>query len=277
VAHTSANGRLEYLGPGVFAWIQDGGDLAHPNAGVIIDGDGITLVDTLMVPSQTAPFGEAVDAFAQPIRRVVLTSSHLPYCGGTSRFRLAAIYGTPQISAHLDQPPNVAGYQHLLPEFADEFEDLTTRPVSHVVTEAVWLTPAAVAVPLAGQIRQNLVVQVPGANVVFGGALCAFGTTPLCFDGDPSAWADALDLVITYGAIVVPGQGPIGGADDVRALQAYLRACVAAEGDLARLEDGPWARWSNRRFDAVNVERAAQLAAGDPSPPQSILRLFGMA
>jgi cyclase len=270
-------GDLEHLAPGVFAWVQDGGDLAHPNAGVVIDDDGITVVDTLLVPSQTAAFAETVDAFGPPIRRVVLSSSHLPYCGGTSRFRLAAIYGTPQISAHLDQPPNSAGYRYLMPELARELTDLATRPVSHIVTEAVWLTPAAVAVPLPGQIRQNLVVQVPGANVVFAGALGAFGTTPLCFDGDPAAWADSLDLVITYGAIVVPGEGPVGDADDVRALQAYLRACVAAEGDVARLEDGPWSRWSNRQFDAVNIERAAMLAAGDPSPPPSILRLFGMA
>ena len=268
---------LDYLAPGVFAWLQLPGDLAHTNAGVIIDGDGITLVDTLMVPSQTEAFAEAVDALGHPIRRVVLTSSHIPYCGGTGRFRLAAVYGTAQISAHLDQPPNTAGYQRLMPEFAAEFAELRTRPVSHVVTEAVWLTPAAVAVPMRGQIAQNLVVQVPGANVVFAGAMCCFGVTPLCFDGDPAAWADSLDTLVTYGAVVVPGQGPVGGEAEVRALQGYLRACVAADGDPARLGPGPWDRWASRHHDVVNVERAAMLAAGDPSPPPSMLRLLGMA
>jgi glyoxylase-like metal-dependent hydrolase (beta-lactamase superfamily II) len=268
---------LEPLAPGVFAWITRPAGRGRTNAGVVVEGDGITVIDTMLVPSLTEPFATAAESFGVPVRRVILTSSHAPYVGGTARFRLAAVYGSPQISAHLDQPPNTAGYIRQFPDVADELVDLAYRPVSHAITQAAWLTPSVIAVPVTGQIAQNLVVQVPEANVVFAGAMATFGVAPLAFDGDPAAWADALDEVLTYGRVVVPGQGPVGGEAEVRALQAYLRACVAARGDVRALASGPWDTWACREHDQINVERAAMLAAGDPSPPPSMLRLLGLA
>jgi hypothetical protein len=268
---------LVALGDRVFAWMQEPADLGHPNAGAIVDDDGITVVDTLMLPSQSEAFAAALSEMSVPVRRVVYTSSHIPYVGGSSRFPLAAVYGSAQISAHLDQPANVAGYQHLFPQYRDEFVEVRTRPVSHVVAEATWLTPTVVVAPVSGQITQNLVVQVPEANVVFAGAMGAFGVRPLAFDGDPARWADELARVREWGVLVVPGTGNIGGSEEMDDLAAYLRACVDAAGDVARLPRGPWTEWADPEFDAVNVERAAMLAAGDPAPPPSMLRLLGMA
>ncbi|HEX7094760.1 MAG TPA: hypothetical protein VF183_02680 [Acidimicrobiales bacterium] len=268
---------LVELGDGVFAWLQEPPSTSRPNAGAVIDDDGITVIDTLAVPSQSAAFAQALEPFGLPVRRVVLTSSHVPYAGGTSTFRLAAVYGTAQISAHLDLPPNTAGYQRLYPEHAAELAELRTRPVSHVVTEATWLTSRVVVAPVSGQIAQNLAVQVPDANVLFAGAMAAFGVRPLAFEGDPARWADELATMRDWGVIVVPGVGGIGGEEELDALASYLRACVAAGGDVNRLGDGAWSRWAQPEFDLVNVERAAMLASGDPSPPPSMLRLLGMA
>lgn len=261
----------------VYAWLQEPAEWGHPNAGVIVDDDGITVVDTLMLPSQAAELAAALKRFGVPVRRVVLTSSHVPYAGGTAAFPLAAIYGTAQISAHLDQPPNTTGYQHLFPEYADEFAELRTRPVSHVVTEGIWLTGTVVVAPVAGQIAQNLAVQVPDANVVFAGAMGTFGVRPLAFDGDPAVWADELSRIREWGVIVVPGTGNIGGAEELDAQAAYLRACADAGGRSQALADGPWRSWGHPEFDAVNVERAAMLARGDTTPPLTMLRLLGMA
>ena len=264
------------LGERVYAWLQEPAGWGRPNAGVIVDDDGITLVDTLMLPSQGAELAAALEPFGVPVRRIVLTSSHVPFVGGSTAFPLAAVYGSAQISAHLAQAPNTAGYQHLFPEHAVEFEELRTRPVSHVVTEAIWLTKTVVVVPVAGQIAQNLVAQVPDANVVFAGAMGAFGVRPPAFDGDPARWADELARVREWGVIIVPGTGDIGGAEEVDTLAGYLRACVDANGRIDALKDGPWSGWDHREFDEVNVERAAMLGRGDPAPPPSMLRLLGM-
>ena len=275
MAHVDAH--LEPLGPNAFAWLQSPAGHGRTNAGVIVEDDGITVVDTLLTPSQAAPLAARLEAMGSPVRRAVLTSSHIEYVGGSSVFWMAARYGRPQTSALLDQPPNVSGYRRLYPEWADEFDgDFTTRPISHVVNTAAWLTPVVCAVPTGGQMTENLMLAVPSADVLFAGAMCTFGVTPNAFDGDPGAWADALADIGDLATTIVPGIGPVGGADDVLALEAYLYACVEAEGDPNAIPAGPWDEWTDRHLDAVNVERAAMLAAGDHSVPPSMLRAIGL-
>jgi cyclase len=268
---------LDLLVPGVYCWIQLPSEPGRANAGVVVDADGITLIDTLLSPAQWTPLAEAVEALGFPIRRVVLTSSNAEYSGGTARFRTAAIYGRPQASTHLDQPADPSILRRMYHAPADEIDDaFATRPVSHVVDAPVQLTPALAVLPMCGQQQENLVVVVPAAEIVFAGAMCSFGVTPLAHQGDPAAWADALDDLIELAPIVVPGHGPIGGEEEVRELQAYLRACVAAEGDPARIGSGPWDTWVARDHDAINVERAAMLAAGDDAIPPSLLHRLGL-
>lgn len=268
---------LETLDPGVSAWLQEPARRGRANAGVIVDGDGITVVDTLTTPDQFGPLAEALAEIGLPVRRIVLTSSGVEHAGGTGTFKLAAIYGSPQASVHLDQPPNIDSWRTLYPEEAAGFDDVVTRPVSHVVTTDVQLTDAVVVVATGGQMADNLVAHVPGAQVLFAGAMCSFGVTPLCFQGDPGRWADELDRLVELAPIVVPGHGPIGGEEEVRALQAYLHACVAAEGDPSGVAEGPWDGWRHPEHTVINVERAALLAAGDDRVPSSMLRLAGLA
>jgi cyclase len=269
---------MDQLMPGVYAELAVRPGHGAANAAVVVDDDGVTVVDTLMVASQWEPFGAAVDALGAPVRRVVLTSSNVEFAGGTTRFRLAAVYGRPQASAILDQPADHELFRRLHPAFADDFDDeFRTRPVSHVVDAPVQLTPAVAVYPFSGQQEENLVAVVPGASMVLAGAMCAFGVTPNAAQGDPRRWADELDRVLELAPIVVPGHGPVGGEEEVRDLQAYLRACADAEGDLARLADGPWRRWEGAaEWDAVNVERAALLAEGRDEPPPSLLRRLGL-
>jgi cyclase len=267
---------LQPLDIGVLAWLQQPGSRGRANAGVIVDADGVTVVDTLMTPDQYEPFAAEVEAIGLPVRRIVLTGSSVEQAGGTGRFKLAAVYGSRQASIHLDQPPNVDSWRSLYPE-AEGFDEVTTRPVSHVVADDVQLTPAVTVVATGGQMAENLVALVPGAQVLFAGAMCSFGAAPLCWQGDPARWAEELDRLVGLAPIVVPGHGPIGGEEEVRDLQAYLRACVVATGDPDRIGPGPWDEWVDREHDVVNVERAAMLAAGDDRVPPSMLRLAGLA
>jgi hypothetical protein len=149
--------------------------------------------------------------------------------------------------------------------------------VSHTVDVAAYLTESHMVVPTQGQMQENLVVLVPEAAVLFAGAMCCFGVTPNVFDGDPLAWAEALAELTDLGSVIIPGIGPVGGSDEVLALQAYLYACVDAEGDVTRIPSGPWDEWPDRHFDEVNVERAARLAVDDRSVPRAMLRLVGLA
>ena len=91
-------------------------------------------------------------------------------------------------------------------------------------------------------------------------------------------WADTLDVIVELADVIVPGHGPVGGAAEIRDLQAYLRACVAANGDPNAVGSGPWDTWVDRaERDAINVERAALLAEGRDEMPASMLRAIGHA
>ena len=278
---------LVELATGVFAWLQSPPGHDRTNAGVILDDDGITVVDTLMTPSQTEPLVAALDRFGLPVRRAVYTTSHIEWVGGSPAFWMAARYGRSQTSALLDQPPTIPVLQRLHADYADELELLAerpTRPVSHTVDTSAYLTTSHLVVPTAGQMLENLVVLVPERAtddgeqpaVLFAGAMAAFGVTPNAFDGDPGAWADALGELGELATSIVPGIGHLGGPDDVLALQAYLWACVDAEGDPAGIPPGPWDEWADRHLDVVNIERAAMLASGNHDIPPSMLRLAGL-
>ena len=120
-------------------------------------------------------------------------------------------------------------------------------------------------------------VLVADVDVLFAGDLCFFGVTPLAFQGDPAVWADTLDVIADLADVIVPGHGPVGGEPEVRDLQAYLRACVAANGDPDAIASGPWDGWIDRdERDAINVERAALLAQGRDEMPGAMLKAIGL-
>lgn len=265
------------LAPGVYVWLADFPSPSSTNSGVVIAQDGVTVIDAGAAPTRGKLLADALEELTPlPIRRLVLTGSHIDLVGGSSAFPLAAIYGSGQTSDHLDQPANPDAWKRMHPGLADEFDELVTRPVTHVVAEPAHLCPASIAVPTGGPQFENIVVQVPSANVVFTGCVTSFGSRPLGFDADFGSWITNLDNIATYGELFVPAHGPVGGIEELTELRSYLEACIAANGDLGALESGPWSTWQNQQFDEVNVERAHLLSQGDPSPPPSMLRLLGL-
>ena len=266
---------LHELADGVFVWLQPGGETGVANAGAVVDDDGVTVLDTLMVRSQWEPFAAAARGLAKPVRRVVLSHAHIDHVGGTKAFPHAAVYATPPTSAVLDQDLMIDAYKAFMPAFADEFDDLAetgTRPVDLVRDGAANLTPRVELLPAAGHTPGDLLVLVADADVCFTGDLCFFEVTPLGFQADIAGWADVLDAIVELADTLVPGHGPVGGEAEARDLQAYLRHCVAGT-----IPPGPWDRWVERaERDPINLERAALLAAGRDEIPPSMLRASGM-
>jgi glyoxylase-like metal-dependent hydrolase (beta-lactamase superfamily II) len=274
-AATFARVELIEVADGVLLAQRPATGFGSANSVAVFEPDGIVVVDACTVPAHAREFADALADTGVPIRHLVYTSPHIDHVGGSSAYPLAAVYGRAETSALLDQPPNTDAYRHLAPDLAHQFDDLVTRPVSHTVREAAWISSRVVVAPTHGQVGENLVVQIPDANVVIAGAMATFGVIPPAWAGNPTLWAEQLDVVLGWGATVVPGHGDVGGETEVRALQRYLRS-VATAGSLDAMPDGDWTGWTNQRFHPANVERAAMLAAGDTDPPPTILRLMGI-
>src|SRR5262245_60931011 len=272
------NPGLSELGLGVYAWLLPP-VAGTANAGVVIDDDGVTVIDTLMVRSQWEPFAAAVEAFELPVNRTILTHAHIEQSGGTRAFQKTAVYGTRQASRALDQPLPIAAYKAFMPGYDDDFDDLAelgTRGVTHIVRASAQLTPRIELLPAEGHTEDDLLVLVADVDVCFAGGLCSYGITPLAFQGNPAVWADVLDAVVDLADVIVPAHGPVGGEREVRELQGYLRACVDARGDVHAIPPGPWDMWAERGYDVINVERADMLAHGDEDLPPSMRALMGL-
>ncbi|MCU1426913.1 MAG: Zn-dependent hydrolase, glyoxylase [Actinomycetia bacterium] len=272
---------LHEVGEGVFAWLQPGGESGVSNAGVIIDDDGITVVDTMMVRSQWEPFAGAVAKLGLPVRRVLLTHAHIDHVGGTRAFPMPAVVASPQTSALLEGDMPVAAYKAFMPAFDAEFDELAeigTRQVTHLVTDAAQLTPRIEVLPATGHTEGDLMALVADVDVLFAGDLCFFGVTPLAFQGNPETWADVLDAIADLADVIVPGHGPIGAEPQVRELQSYLRHCVAvARGEEPSIPPGPWDAWPEREpRDQINVERAVLCDQQSDDMPPAMLKALGL-
>ena len=145
---------LHELADGVFVWLQPGGESGVSNAGVVVDDDGITVIDTLMVRSQWEPFvGGGRTSSAGRSAASLLTHAHIDHVGGTRGFPNAAVYGSPQTSELLDGAMPLDAYKAFMPAFDEEFDELAelgTRPVTHLVTDGAFLTPRIEVMPADG-------------------------------------------------------------------------------------------------------------------------------
>ena len=124
------------------------------------------------------------------------------------------------------------------------------------------------------------VVHVPDAGVLFAGDLLFIGCTPIVWAGPIANWVAACDAMIALDApTVVPGHGPITGADGIRAVRGYLvhvaeQAEVAYRKGLSFVEAadsidlGEYASWLDAERVVINVyQRYRELDAGTPELP----------
>jgi metallo-beta-lactamase class B VIM len=178
-----------------------------PSNGLLVaDGEGPLLVDTAWgEPSTRALLAWIEGTLKKPLRRAVITHFHDDRLGGGA---LLAERGIPFLAHPLTR--RLATEKSLpLPEaLADVAE-----PGS-----AVPLGPVEVFHPGPAHTRDNLMVWVPSARLLFGGcAVRAAAAKDMgnVVDGDVRSWPEAIRRARARyaAALVVPGHGEVGGPE----------------------------------------------------------------
>jgi cyclase len=246
---------------GVYAYVSPTGDSGLSNAGLILGERAATVVDTLLAPSLTRPFAEAVRrATDLPVTRVINTHHHHDHTGGNWAFPEAGRYASAAARDLLIRKGvPMAVYRALLPRFASELEALQIVPPD-VTFEGPWaihdgrreirVLPAAPAHTFG-----DVMVYLPAEKVLFAADVAFHYVTPLVSEGSIAGWLRACDVVMALDVeVMVPGHGPVGTKRDFERMRDYWlllredggrlldRGLTPAEAARA-LDLGPYREW----------------------------------
>lgn len=200
--------RVEQLAPGVWLHQTDkllGTGMRVPANGLLVaDGDGGILIDTGWNAEQTSTLLAWAKELGHPVHTVVVTHAHDDRMGG--------------LPAAQQQGIRTVGHP-LTRELGLRLFEFGPEPLEELTAGTpVPLGPVELLHPGPGHSRDNLVVYVPSANLLFAGCLVkdvrarSLGYTG---DADLERWPAAIEAVqAAYPAPerVVPGHGNVGDA-----------------------------------------------------------------
>src|SRR6185295_18373483 len=185
---------IEEVAPKVYAYIQAFGELGVSNAGLLLDRDGVTAVDALMVPSMTRRFLDAVKKVTKkPVTRLVNTHHHIDHIGGNSLFREAEIVSHTFCREEIVRTGlPVEFLRNRIPRFASEFSKVKLAVPKVTFEDRMVFHQAGRDVELRhlgpAHTFGDAFVILPKDKVLFAGDLAFYYVTPLAFQGHVGNW-----------------------------------------------------------------------------------------
>jgi cyclase len=283
---------LVEVAEGVHAYVQPPGGWCLSNAGLIVDADGVAVIDTLATQRRARELRAAVDRLAPgPGRTVVNTHHHGDHTFGNQVFGRAATIVAHE-RARQEMAETGLALTGLWPEveWGDvelrlptvTFPDRLTLHLGDRVAELIHVGPA--------HTTNDVVVWLPDDQVLFAGDVALSGCTPFNLMGSIAGALDALERLRSLGArTVVCGHGPVAGPEVLDETAAYLRWVqqLAREGaaaglrplEVARATDlGSFAHLVDPERIVGNLHRADAELGPEPGPlgrPLDVAAVFG--
>lgn len=242
------------------------------NAGFVVTGDGVVVVDALGSPTLAEEMiAEIRRVTSQPIRHVIVTHYHADHFYGLQAFKAvgASVVAHRAAGEYLNsdtaQRRLAASREELFP-----WIDERTR----LVAPDRWLDQPDTVLRVGTfefQIRhagpahtpEDLVVYLPSRGVLFAGDMVFRGRIPFVGQSDSRQWIESLSRLIEFKPkIVVPGHGAVSTdpTTDMELTRDYLAYLRKTMGDAARdLEpfDEAYAKADWSRFERMPLFRAA--------------------
>lgn len=208
------------------------------NVGLILGRAEALVIDTRSTYAQAREIQEHVHELTDAAIGVVVdTHGHFDHVFGNGIFRPATIWGHERCVTFMvrngeKRKTSIAATE---PTIADEMSEIVIDPPDRVFATHARIEVGGREVMLRylgrGHTDHDIVIEVPGTTVVFGGDLVENGNVPFFNDGYPLEWpttVEALAARVGDDAVVVPGHGDHGG-------KAFLRAQAASLSKLAEL------------------------------------------
>ena len=241
------------------------------NAGFVVTGHGVVVVDALGSPALANEFiAEIRRVTAEPIRYLIATHFHADHIYGLQAFKAAGatILAHPAAkeylnsdtaqrrleASRLDMAPWINADTRLLP--ADRWLDAaeTALRVGHMDFIIRHVGPA--------HTPEDLVVFVPQRSVLFAGDLVFRGRIPFVGQADSRQWIASLSRLMDFKpALLIPGHGPVSDSPlaDLELTRDYLvhlrKTMAEAAANLEPWEEAyakaDWSRFDQDRKSVV--------------------------
>jgi len=301
---------LQEVGDGLYAYLQPDGSWGWSNAGLVADGEHTLLIDTLfdlqLTEQMLRAMRRAVPAAAS-IDTLVNTHANGDHCYGNQLVGGARIIASERTAAEMvELPPGaMAALVEQAPQmgelgafFLDCFGAFDFRGIELTLPQETFSGALTVAVGDRklelievgpAHTRGDTLVHAPRERVLFSGDILFSGAHPITWAGPVSNWIAACERILAMDPeLIVPGHGPLAGADAVRELKAYFeylyeqaRRC-RAEG-MTALEAARaialdrWADWGDPERLVVNVDNIYRELEGDQQPTNPLVAFEQMA
>lgn len=282
---------LEPLADGAYAYVQPDGSWFINNAGVIWSGDDVVCIDACATEARTRQLLAAIEQLTGGGPSVLVnTHHHADHTNGNGLLGAPAIISQTRCRAELAvaaaiPPPGLfdpVDWGEIDPRLPNVcFDDrLDLHPGEQLVQLRHLGTPA--------HTTNDIIAWMPEQRALFAGDLAFNGGTPFALFGSVAGWLETIpELEALEPEIVVPGHGPVGGPEVLRATADYL-AFVAAAAVSARdrglsaidaareLDLGPFAALTDTERIVGNLVRAiAELDGVERGAPVDLLEAFG--
>ncbi len=224
------------------------GSEGRPNAGFIVTGEGVVVIDALASPRQGEALLRTIRTVTRaPVKWLVLTHHHPDHHFGAIVFRREGA----KVIAHPDTRvlASEGGPDALVADWVRvvglqamhgfEFADVPDRPVTTVDTLRMGGRTIVVSHPGAGHSAGDLIVWLPKERVLFAGDVLVEDGVTMVVDGSAPALLRSLARIDSLGPrVAVPGHGAIPRSP--AALVARTRAYISGlEADMrAAVEKG---------------------------------------
>ena len=241
------------------------------NAGFIVTGQGVVVIDALGSPALAQQLVAAIGRVTpQPITHVIVTHYHADHVYGLQVFKAlgARILAHGSARSYLNSDTArlrlQASRQELAP-WVDAKTELVEADEWLVTDREFRIGEMQIQIKHVGPAHtpEDLVVYLPQQKLLFAGDLVFRARIPFVGQADSRRWIAALDDLLALDTrLIVPGHGPVSesASEDLQLTRDYLRYLRNAMGQAAKNMDPfeeAYAATDWSRFEALPLFRLA--------------------